>query len=158
MISKDFSLDHNRLELSSDFYDFLSFLENRLKKNVGVTGNCFKVSHWLKDFVNDFFKVEYALITIGHVIHNNVKEFYQPMDIRLKQLELGQANLPINLHCWLTLPGGIILDPTYLSTKYQGMDGKILLRGFEDMPQDFFFYPEFIGSEYLIRTGIPIDI
>ena len=158
LIPEDFILNLNRMELGEDFDDYLFKLHIHLKQNEGVLGNCFKVSHLLRDLVNDFFKEDCALITIGHVIDDGQPVFHQSMDQRLRQLELGQVKLPINLHCWITLPGGIILDPTFFTTKYESWRGRILFGYYKDMPESVFFYPEFIGSEYLIRTGIPIDM
>lgn len=157
LISTDLYYKNEQLKKYDELPDCISKLQHELKANPFVLANCFILSHWLKKKIDDFFGENCAIITLGHVIHNDYKEFYEPVEERLRLLEVGNVRLPIKFHCWITLPGGFILDPTYLTTKYTGSNGKILFAHYEDIPREFFFYPEFIGSEYLLKVGIPTE-
>lgn len=157
LIPNDLSYKNMQLRQLGDLEIYISNLQEELKTNPFVMANCFKLSHWLKKKIDNFIGENCAVITLGHVIHNENKEFYESIEERLRLLKVGNARLPIKLHCWVTLPGGYILDPSYTTTKYRNSVGIIIFKHHEDIPKEFFFYPEFIGSEYLVKVGIPTE-
>jgi len=165
---KTLKLTQERLLTKDNFIEFQKSIQDLNLKNEDLVATCHATHINLKQYVDDFYKVD-SVITIGHLIHQNGgKMFFQEMDLRINALNNGyDITKPLELHTWLTLPTGEILDFTFLSTlaefyRREGnhkvadlIDGGIIGgHPDEDATADNKYIPEFLGEEFFERTGL----
>ena len=124
-----------------------------------LVAQCLEIHFKLKPYVDNFFGVN-STLTIGHVEGKiGGKAFYEPLEKRIEYLKTPvDIKSSINIHIWLTLPTLEILDFTLPSTLAKALDLKDLegaiIGQHGDDDNDHFYKPEFVGKEYLYKTGL----
>ena len=132
-------------------------------KHLNLTPNmlvaqCLGIHFLLKPYVDEFFGVD-STITVGHIDRKvGGKTFFEPFEQRLEYLRSPiDLKSPINIHVWLTLPTLEILDftlPSTLAKAYnlKHLEGAIIGQHGDD-DNDLFYKPEFVGQEFLYKSG-----
>ncbi len=137
------------------------------KQHGSTVSKCFSSSLSAQKFLKESLDID-SIITLGSIIDNVKREkmFYESLEkleYRLKNQNFHSNG--INLHAWLTLPDGFVVDVSVISTmktkgNFQDLTGSEIIFVDAKKQVDNFnneglsFYPILLGIEYRDRINI----
>ncbi len=119
-------------------------------KDLNEEGLCIPLSICLLSVSAFFMKQQYAFLTYGRIVRTydsfdmfdvkSQKEFLEKYSEKKEQMK--------NIHAWITLSGGTIIDP---SINYSKKESNILIGSPEDLQKEYEYYP------YMVREIIELE-
>ena len=123
-----------------------------------VSGQCLSVHLELLDHVRNYFKSP-AYYTIGYFSINGIPAYnFNEEDLRIWYLN-GIPNYPrLDIHAWITLPTGEILDftlPTTLGVAQNEpkLIGGVISKHYSELTNSLSYSPMILGEDSLIAIG-----
>lgn len=130
-----------------------------VKSMDGAAGQCLKWSHFLEDAFRTKLRCE-AWVTLGQIwkgdkpIYNPTwKDFERWAKMGLQQSDFAERT-GYNLHAWITLQTGELVDPTYFTTLASALDAYKLVHGAVTWGRDptaisgHRYFPMAVGSKF----------
>jgi hypothetical protein len=122
-----------------------------------LASQCLSINLRLKDFISNFLNCP-VYYTIGYIVIDNLKYFYQDEKSLEDMLKNGVSTNKISLHAWLTLPSMEIIDPSIITScalinnRKEELGGVIINHA--DEVKNMQFIPMLIGEDFLWEAGL----
>jgi len=139
--------------------DLVTFLERNIPGPGHLAYNCLYVGSIPPQL--DKLGFNGGEVTIGYMKFNNEDEYFTTKELLAKELSVPKDKA-IDLHVWLTFPGGKIFDPTLLAS-FEKDTGKVLDGqpidqytiydhvGIKSINVEMEYIPLLVGSDYLYK-------
>lgn len=126
----------------------------------GAAGQCLKWSHFLEDTFRTKLRCA-AWVTLGQIWKGDKPLFNPTWEDFKRWAKIGlqpsdfNGRTGYNLHAWITLQTGELVDPTYLTTlasaidHYKSMHGSIPWGRDPNVISGHRYFPMAVGSEYV---------
>ena len=127
-----------------------------------VVGQCLSLHYRLAPAISKWLKC-HATFTIGWIDDGSSEGLFKFDESFIEErLANGSESSTVGIHAWLTLPSMEVIDVT-LSTSLavrlnrpEGMGGVIF--GYADALSNMAYRPMLVGSDFLKRTGLLIEV